>query len=92
MVRVGRTEYKNPFFDSNDTKMIPATFEGAFITSKIIPNTVVEFDYLTKMKQRRDTEFGKLTDTIDTPIAIKKHYANSNNPPDFMVIGIKMSL
>ncbi|MDM7273989.1 OprD family outer membrane porin [Sulfurihydrogenibium azorense] len=89
MVRVGRTEYKNPFFDSNDTKMIPATFEGAFITSKIIPNTVVEFDYLTKMKQRRDTEFGKLTDTIDTPIAIKKHYANSNNPPDFMVIGIK---
>ena len=87
MVRIGRTEYKNPFFDSNDTKMIPATFEGLFITTNIIPKVKLEFDYLTKMKQRRDTEFGKLTDTIDTPIAIKKYYAN-HNEPKFMALGL----
>lgn len=89
MVRIGRTEYNSRFFDSNDTKMIPATFEGLFVKSNIIKDTQIEFNYLTKMKQRRDTEFGKLTDTIDTPVAIKNHYKNSNNPPDLMVLGIK---
>lgn len=88
MVRIGRTEYENPFFASNDTKMIPATFEGLFIQSNIIKDTTIEFDYVTKMKQRRDTEFGKLTNTIDTPIAIKKHYENHNDP-DLMVFGVK---
>ena len=56
-VRVGRQIFESFLTKSNDTKMIPNTFEGYTLTSKNIPNTTVKLAYLTSQKLRDHTTF-----------------------------------
>jgi len=56
-IRVGRQIYTTFLTKSNDTKMIPNTFEGISLVSKIIPNTIISMAYLLKQKLRDHSDF-----------------------------------
>ena len=55
-LRVGRQLVETFYTKSNDTKMIPNTFDGAVLTSKDIPKSKITFAYLTKQKLRDHKE------------------------------------
>ena len=55
-LRVGRQLVETFYTKSNDTKMIPNTFDGAVLTTKDIPSTQLTFAYLTKQKLRDHTQ------------------------------------
>ena len=59
-VRLGRQIYTTFLTKSNDTKMIPNTFEGISLVSKMIPNTMVSMAYLWKQKLRDHSDFHHL--------------------------------
>jgi len=52
---VGRQLFESVFTKSNDTKMIPNSFDGVTATIKTIPNTTIKFAYLIKQKLRDHT-------------------------------------
>ena len=56
-VKVGRFIFESFLTKSNDTKMIPNTFEGATLETKAIPKTVFKAAYLTRQKLRDHSEF-----------------------------------
>ena len=49
---MGRQLFETVFTKSNDTKMIPNTFDGVTLTSKELPQTTVKVGYLMKQKLR----------------------------------------
>ena len=51
----GRQMFETVFTKSNDTKMIPNTFDGFTATSKDIPQTTIKVGYLMKQKLRDHT-------------------------------------
>ena len=51
----GRQLFESVFTKSNDTKMIPNTFDGATVTIKDIPKTTIKLAYLTGQKLRDHT-------------------------------------
>ena len=51
----GRQLFETVFTKSNDTKMIPNSFDGFTLTSKDIPQTTVKVGYLMKQKLRDHT-------------------------------------
>ena len=51
----GRQMFETVFTKSNDTKMIPNTFDGVTVTSKDIPQTTIKVGYLMKQKLRDHT-------------------------------------
>ncbi|EDZ62169.1 hypothetical protein SMGD1_0130 [Sulfurimonas gotlandica GD1] len=53
---VGRQLVETFYTKSNDTKMIPNTFDGIVIETKIIPDTTVKLGYLAEQKLRDHTE------------------------------------
>ncbi|HFB53735.1 MAG TPA: outer membrane porin, OprD family [Sulfurimonas autotrophica] len=53
---VGRQLVETFYTKSNDTKMIPNTFDGLVVDSKNIANTYLKFAYLTKQKLRDHTD------------------------------------
>jgi len=48
----GRQLFESIYTKSNDTKMIPNTFDGISMTSKDMPNTTIKLAYFTKQKLR----------------------------------------
>lgn len=56
-IKVGRQKFESFLTASNDTKMIPLTFEGCTLVSKDVPATTITLGYLTKEKLRDHTEF-----------------------------------
>lgn len=51
-IRAGRQLFESMFTKSNDTKMIPNSFDGVTITAKIAPKTKVRAAYFTAQKLR----------------------------------------
>lgn len=59
-IKVGRQIYESFLTKSNDTKMIPNTFEGITLWSKVLPRTLVKMAYLTGQKLRGHKGFHHL--------------------------------
>jgi len=88
-VMVGRQIVESFLTKSNDTKMIPNTFEGATLRNRSIPNTSFQMAYLTKQKLRDHTKFHHLLavgDDPDDPYSIF-----SENDDSAMHYGLKLS-
>jgi hypothetical protein len=56
-IKIGRQIFESFCTSSNDTKMIPNTFEGYTLVSKEIPKTLVKLSLLTAQKLRDHIEF-----------------------------------
>ena len=56
-VKVGRQIFESTMLRSNDTKMIPNTFEGVVIESKDLEDTKLRVAYFTRQKLRDHREF-----------------------------------
>jgi hypothetical protein len=52
----GRQMFESVFTKSNDTKMIPNTFDGVTSTIKDLPDTTIKLAYLAKQKLRDHTQ------------------------------------
>lgn len=59
-VKLGRQIFESFLTKSNDTKMIPNTFEGFTLQSKELPKTVLKAAYLTRQKLRDHSGFHHL--------------------------------
>lgn len=56
-IRVGRQIFESLLTASNDTKMIPNTFEGVSVYTTLVPDTSVRAALLTRQKLRDHTSF-----------------------------------
>ncbi len=56
-VKIGRQICESFLTKSNDTKMIPNTFEGVSLTSRYVPDTSVMLAFFNKQKLRDHTRF-----------------------------------
>lgn len=56
-VKVGRFILETVLLKSNDTKMIPNTFEGAYFRTRALPETTIQTAYITKQKLRDHIKF-----------------------------------
>jgi hypothetical protein len=56
-IKAGRQIFESFLTNSNDTKMIPNTFQGVSVTSNYIPNTTVKLAFFDKQKLRDHTRF-----------------------------------
>ncbi len=56
-IKIGRQIFESFLTKSNDTKMIPNTFEGVTLVSKDIPKTTATLAFLTGQKLRDHTQF-----------------------------------
>ena len=54
-IKGGRQLYESVFTTSNDTKMIPNTFDGATVRIKDLPQTTIDLAYFTAQKLRDHT-------------------------------------
>ena len=54
-LKVGRQLFESVFTKSNDTKMIPNTFDGVSATIKELPQTTIQLGYFTAQKLRDHT-------------------------------------
>jgi hypothetical protein len=59
-LRVGRQAFESSLTKSNDTKMIPNTFEGVTLETKALSKTTLKMAYLTKQKLRDHSTFHHL--------------------------------
>ena len=56
-IKSGRMIYESPFTKSNDTKMIPNTFQGVAVVSRYLPDTALNLAYFNREKLRDHTKF-----------------------------------
>jgi len=56
-IKAGRQIFESFLTRSNDTKMVPNTFEGITLVTKAIPKTTFKAAYLTRQKLRDHTTF-----------------------------------
>lgn len=56
-VKLGRQIYEGFLIASNDTKMIPNTFEGLSVLNKTVPDTSISAAYFTRQKLRDHEDF-----------------------------------
>ncbi len=56
-LKIGRQIFDSFLTKSNDTKMIPNTFEGYSLITGYFPNSVLKIAYFTKQKLRDHTKF-----------------------------------
>lgn len=75
-LKVGRQIFESFLTKSNDTKMIPNTFEGYSITSKYFPKTTIKAAYFTKQKLRDHENFH---DVITFKDASGESWANNDD-------------
>jgi len=88
-LKVGRQSFESLLTKSNDTKMIPNTFEGVTLRTQSIPETIIKMAYLTKQKLRDHAEFHHLLaygDDVNDPYA-----RYSENDDSAMHIGLTLS-
>ena len=65
-VKAGRLIFESYLTASNDTKMIPNTFEGVTLETTDLPNTLFKAAYLTKQKLRDHSNFHDVLAVADT--------------------------
>ena len=88
-VKAGRQIFESFLTKSNDTKMIPNTFEGLTLSSTFVPHTSLKMAYLTKQKLRDHSDFHHVLaagDDDNDPYAIY-----SENDDSAMHFGLKLS-
>ncbi len=56
-IKIGRQIFESFLTKSNDTKMIPNTFEGCTLVSRDIPDTTIKLAFLSAQKLRDHTRF-----------------------------------
>lgn len=66
-VKAGRQIFESFLTGSNDTKMIPNTFEGLTFQTSSIPDTAMKMAYLTSQKLRDHSEFHHVLAYGDDP-------------------------
>ena len=88
-VKLGRQIFESFLTKSNDTKMIPNTFEGLSFSSKYIPKTTLKAAYLTRQKLRDHSTFHHLFAYGDDPSDPYAKY--SQNDDASMHIGLTES-
>ena len=81
-IKIGRQIFESFLTKSNDTKMIPNTFEGYTFISNDMPATTIKLAYLTKQKLRDHTEFH---DVITYNDGKGRTYSKWNNNDDSAV-------
>ncbi|MDD2265389.1 OprD family outer membrane porin [Sulfuricurvum sp.] len=82
-VKIGRQGIDSIMLATNDTKMIPNTFEAAVMENKDLPNTTLRAGYIMSQKLRDHQEFHSILayDQGDTSVAVKgdKVYENDDS-------------
>lgn len=78
-VKAGRQVFESFLSKSNDSKMIPNTFEGLSLVSRDIPDTTLSFAFFTGQKLRDHTGFH---DVITYNDGSGSAYAKWNNQDD----------
>ena len=78
-IKVGRLIFESFLTASNDTKMIPNTFEGTTLETTDIPNTLLKAAYLTKQKLRDHSEFHEVLAIADFVSADPFHIFSEND-------------
>jgi len=66
-LKLGHFLIESPLLKSNDTKMIPNSFEGAYAKIGAIPKTKVQMAYITKQKLRDHESFHHVLAYGDNP-------------------------
>ena len=89
-VKAGRLIFESFLTASNDTKMIPNTFEGATLETTDIPKTLLKAAYLTKQKLRDHTEFHNVIAIADI-ISDDPFHKFSENDDSGVHFGLKKS-
>ncbi|MDQ7085389.1 MAG: OprD family outer membrane porin [Sulfurovum sp.] len=82
-IKLGRQIFESFLTKSNDTKMIPNTFEGITLQSKILSNTSIKMAYLQKQKLRDHNRFHHV-------LAFEEDY--SQNDDSAMHRGLSLSV
>ncbi|SMC08643.1 OprD family outer membrane porin [Nitratiruptor tergarcus] len=75
-LKVGRQIFESMLTKSNDTKMIPNTFEGYSLTSRYFSGTTIKLAYFLKQKLRDHTSFH---DVITFKDANGESWANNDD-------------
>ncbi|BCD63123.1 hypothetical protein NitYY0826_C2013 [Nitratiruptor sp. YY08-26] len=75
-LKVGRQIFESMLTKSNDTKMIPNTFEGYSLTSRYFNGTTIKLAYFLKQKLRDHTSFH---DVITFKDASGESWANNDD-------------
>jgi len=81
-LRIGRQLVETFYTKSNDTKMIPNTFDGAVLTSKNIPESKITFAYLAKQKLRDHKESHALFmvgDSLSAPGVLQPQWSENDD-------------
>ncbi len=87
-IKVGRQLFESTFTASNDTKMIPNSFEGLTLQTSFLSNTDIKLAYLTKEKLRDHSNFHHLFAYGDGSGAYSQYTQNDDTA---MHQGITMS-
>ncbi|MBU1667937.1 hypothetical protein KKC13_05915 [bacterium] len=56
-IKIGRFPLETLLLKTNDTKMIPNTFEGIYFRTRSFPKTTIQSAYITKQKLRDHNQF-----------------------------------
>ncbi len=89
-VKAGRVIFESFLTASNDTKMIPNTFEGVTLESTDIPQTFFKAAYLNKQKLRDHSEFHNVLAIADV-ISDDLYFKFSENDDSASHFGLKKS-
>ncbi len=80
-LKAGHIIFESFLTASNDTKMIPNTFEGATLSSSYLPGTIVKMAYLTRQKLRDHSKFHNVLARADLPVdELFYIYSESDDP------------
>ena len=89
-LKAGRLIFESFLTASNDTKMIPNTFEGATLETTDIPKTLFKVAYLSKEKLRDHSEFHNVLAIADV-IADDPFFKFSENDDSAVHFGLTQS-
>ena len=89
-IKAGRFIFESFLTASNDTKMIPNTFEGASLETTDIPDTLFKAAYLTRQKLRDHSEFHEVLARADVSHD-DLFYIYSDNDDSGMHFGLEKS-
>jgi len=89
-LKAGRLIFESFLTASNDTKMIPNTFEGATLETTDIPKTLFKAAYLFKQKLRDHSEFHNVLAIADV-ISDDPFHKFSENDDSAVHFGLKKS-
>ncbi|MEA2048115.1 MAG: OprD family outer membrane porin [Campylobacterota bacterium] len=88
-LKLGRQIFESFLTKSNDTKMIPNTFEGVTLQSKSLPKTSLKMAYMTRQKLRDHSDFHHLLAVGDDENDPYTRY--TENDDSAMHFGLKLS-